>query len=215
LNLKAKVINLNGAATAPVPEVPVMNNYKLADTEFKSVQGWIIQPGALETIVTRAPTHEPYPYHGKGVDSKADLNDTTVPVDPSANVSATDSISGRETLVTKAAKTAATVTGTPIVNPITIERYLSEPPNGDAIGVAAEQAFRDAVSRTTPPIPQTAEQAAAAVANATGVSNTALTAEQLAIQNLSINGLPVNSGSQTPQQAAEAVARAQGQFRKT
>jgi hypothetical protein len=117
--------------------------------------------------------------------------------------------------VTKAAKTASTVAETPIVNPITIEQYLSEPPNGDAIGEEAEQAFRDAASRTTPPIPQTPEQAAAAVANATGVSNTALTAEQLAIQNLSINGLPVNSGSQTPQQAAEAVARAQGQFRKT
>jgi hypothetical protein len=214
LNLKAKVINLNGAATAPVPEVPVMNNYKLVDTEFKSVEGWIVKPGALETIVTRAPTHEPYPYHGKGVNSKADLNDATVTVDPSVNISSADSISGRETLVTKAAKTATTVTETPIVNPITIERYLSEPPNGDSIGAEAEQAFRDAASRTTPPIPQTPEQAAAAVATATGVSSTALTAEQLAIQNLSINGLPVNSGAQTPQQAAEAVARAQGQFRK-
>jgi hypothetical protein len=215
LNLKATVINLNGAATAPVPEVPVMNNYKLVDTEFKSVEGWIVKPGALETIVTRAPTHEPYPYHGKGVNSKADLNNATVPVDPSANVSATDSISSRESLVTKAAKTATTVTETPIVNPITIERYLSEPPNGDAIGEEAEQAFRDASTRTTPTIAQTPEQAAAAVAAATGINNTALTAEQLAIQNLSINGLPVNTGAQTPQQAAEAVARAQGQFRKT
>jgi hypothetical protein len=169
LNLKATMINLNGAATAPVPEVPVMNNYKLVDTEFKSVEGWIVKPGALETIVTRAPTHEPYPYHGKGVNSKADLNDATVPVDPAANISAADSISGRESLATKAAKTATTVSETPIVNPITIERYLSEPPNGDAIGEEAEQAFRDAASRTTPTISQTPEQAAAAVAAATGV----------------------------------------------
>jgi hypothetical protein len=214
LNLKAKQINLNGASTAPVPEVPVMNNYKLVDTEFKSVEGWIVKPGALETIVTRAPTHEPYPYHSKGVNSKADLNDAIVSVDPTTSVSAADTNAGRETLTTKSAKTASTVAGTPVVNPLTIERYLSEPPNGDAIGEEAEQAFRAATKATTPTVPQTPEQAAAAVAEATGVGNTPLTAEQLAIQNLSTNGLPVNGGAQTPQQAAEAVARAQGQFRK-
>jgi hypothetical protein len=38
------------------------------DTAFKTSTGWQVNPGALESIVSRAPTHEPYPYHNKGVD---------------------------------------------------------------------------------------------------------------------------------------------------
>ena len=33
---------------------------RLPDTKFEPQQGWIAAPGAIETIVTRAPTHEPY-----------------------------------------------------------------------------------------------------------------------------------------------------------
>ena len=34
---------------------------------FRSSLGWTVQSGGLESIVTRAPTHEPWPYHNKGV----------------------------------------------------------------------------------------------------------------------------------------------------
>jgi hypothetical protein len=42
----------------------------LDDTTFDNSTGWQVKPNALESIVTRAPTHEPYPYHNQGVDVK-------------------------------------------------------------------------------------------------------------------------------------------------
>lgn len=68
LAMKAARIDLNGGAapesvTAPKP-IP---EFKLDDTKFVDGQGWEIQPEKIETIVPRAPTHEPYPYHNRGV----------------------------------------------------------------------------------------------------------------------------------------------------
>ena len=39
----------------------------MPETEFNQATGWQISPVGLESIVTRAPTHEPWPYHNKGV----------------------------------------------------------------------------------------------------------------------------------------------------
>jgi hypothetical protein len=77
LNLRASVINLNGAATQPVSPVASMNGYKLADTRWVANVGWVSEAGALSTIVTRAPTHEPFKGHNSGVDVTTDLNDTS------------------------------------------------------------------------------------------------------------------------------------------
>lgn len=74
LNFQAKVINLNGAQTASVPAVKPIADYKLADTSYVAGQGWTVKQGVLSTIVTRAPTHEPYPGHGLAADAKVDLN---------------------------------------------------------------------------------------------------------------------------------------------
>lgn len=66
-------IELNGPAapevTAPKPIAKIL----LADTEFNTAKGWQVKDDALETIVPRAPTHEPYPYHNLGVDVKVKL----------------------------------------------------------------------------------------------------------------------------------------------
>jgi len=66
-------IDLNGPAapevTAPKPIAKIL----LADTEFDTARGWQVKDDALETIVPRAPTHEPYPYHNLGVDVKVKL----------------------------------------------------------------------------------------------------------------------------------------------
>jgi len=77
LNLKASVINLNGAATQPVSPVASMNGYKLTDTRWVDNVGWVSEAGALSTIVTRAPTHEPFKGHNSGVDVTTNLNDTS------------------------------------------------------------------------------------------------------------------------------------------
>ena len=137
LNLKGSVINLNGAPTLPVPTVPAMTNYKLADTKFVAQQGWTAQPGTLETIVTRAPTHEPYPYHSKGVNNKTNLNAQDVAQDPVPDTAAV--ASGNTTsLQNKAAIAASTVSQVAVSDPIDVEDYLSEPPAAEDIGGTQE-----------------------------------------------------------------------------
>jgi hypothetical protein len=67
LVLQAGVIHLNGGSTIPVTTPTSQQGYLLSDTVFVVNQGWVSRPRVLETIVTRAPTHEPYPYHNQGV----------------------------------------------------------------------------------------------------------------------------------------------------
>ena len=87
----------------------------LADTAFVTGQGWTVQPGTLDTIVTRAPTHEPWPYHNRGVNVNTNLN--------SSATSATPSI---ESLAGSAyERTSATA----VQKPIGPEDYVSEPPS--------------------------------------------------------------------------------------
>jgi hypothetical protein len=70
LKFTAGGIDLNGpkapTVTAPKPIAKIL----LDDTKFSTAKGWQADPKALETIVPRAPTHEPYPYHNLGVDVK-------------------------------------------------------------------------------------------------------------------------------------------------
>jgi hypothetical protein len=164
LNFKASKINLNGAPTLPTGTVPSLAGYKLAGTTFVNGQGWIVQPGTLETIVTRAPTHEPYPYHNTGVNNSTDLNDTlTIPDGEGPDTS--DIITGiNSEKVDQAYLSAAS---TVVENPLQIQNFLTEPPSSTAIGID-EQAFAQAVARPVSTITQTPAEAAAAVAAATG-----------------------------------------------
>jgi hypothetical protein len=75
LNLRAGCINLNSGGGAPVPTPQPLTDLSLADTVFKQDQGWVTEFGKLKTIVTRAPTHEPYPYHNQGTASVTELGD--------------------------------------------------------------------------------------------------------------------------------------------
>jgi len=122
LNFRGGVINLNGAATLPSRRVSPITGFKLADTTFVSGQGWTVQPGTLETIVTRAPTHEPYPYHNRGVNASTNLNSAPVASDnlpTSALQKSRARINQADTL--------------PIQNPIDAEDYLSETPSTSPI----------------------------------------------------------------------------------
>jgi len=67
MRLKAGCIDINGGAAPPGVNTPrLLKDFSLVDTKFVPEQGWKAQPGTLPTIVTRAPTHEPYPYHNQG-----------------------------------------------------------------------------------------------------------------------------------------------------
>lgn len=68
LIFKGGTIDLNGpAATAVSAPNPIVKT-KLDDTKFSTAKGWQVEAGTLESIVSRATSHEPYPYHNLGVD---------------------------------------------------------------------------------------------------------------------------------------------------
>lgn len=68
LALKAGALDLNGPAPGSVSSPAAITKTILDDTSFSTSTGWTVKPGGLDSIVSRAPTHEPYPYHNKGVD---------------------------------------------------------------------------------------------------------------------------------------------------
>jgi hypothetical protein len=83
LKLQADRIDLNGAGAASVTKPRLYPKTTLDDTTFDNSTGWKVKPNALESIVTRAPTHEPYPFHNKGVAASVNLTDG-VPTPPPA-----------------------------------------------------------------------------------------------------------------------------------
>jgi hypothetical protein len=125
LNLEGGVINLNGASSPAVTPPTSLQGYKLTDTVFSAAQGWIASDNSLETIVTRAPTHEPYPYHNQGVavstslDNPTAATESTVPDAPKAAAVQT---------------TLTQVATTPVVNGVTAEQVLTEPTAAVSIG---------------------------------------------------------------------------------
>jgi hypothetical protein len=67
LSFKGGILHLNGGPTYPVNDVRGLTKYLNPDVEFNNSTGWQVSTTGTESIVTRAPTHEPYPYHNQGV----------------------------------------------------------------------------------------------------------------------------------------------------
>jgi hypothetical protein len=110
LNLKAACIKLNSGGGAPVLTPSNLRELSLADTRFVPDRGWQVEPGKLRTIVTRAPTHEPYPYHNQGVAAVTNLSDP-----PATN------------LLTSAARALASLAGVPVTSPLDAAAFLQQP----------------------------------------------------------------------------------------
>lgn len=123
LNLKAGVINLNGGSAASASTVSTMTGFKLPDTKFVSGQGWVSQPGILDTIATRAPTHEPYAGHNSGVPATANLNDSTAATNTTSTTATPTNIQAQ------AASAYATTNSASVRNPIAADNYVAEPPS--------------------------------------------------------------------------------------
>jgi hypothetical protein len=73
LILEAGGIDLNGPAAQRVRTPNPITKTLLDDTEFSTSRGWQVKPQSLESIVSRATSHEPYPYHNKGVDVEVEF----------------------------------------------------------------------------------------------------------------------------------------------
>jgi len=92
LVLEASGIDLNGPAAGKVKSPNPITKTLLDDTAFSTSRGWQVKPQALESIVSRATSHEPYPYHNKGVDVDVEFE----PGDPSPPPGATPVPAGIE-----------------------------------------------------------------------------------------------------------------------
>jgi hypothetical protein len=67
MTLQAGGIDLNGGSAENVDAPKKLEKYVMPETEFNNATGWQISSSGLESIVTRAPTHEPWPFHNQGV----------------------------------------------------------------------------------------------------------------------------------------------------
>lgn len=70
ISLSADAIDLNGGAKLPVATPAGLTTYIMPDTSFDASSGWNVAADGIKSIVTRAPSHEPWPYHNKGIGVK-------------------------------------------------------------------------------------------------------------------------------------------------
>jgi hypothetical protein len=75
-------INPGSAPSVPVPDGLV--EYTMPDAKFDTSTGWDVNPTGLKSIVTRAPSHEPWPYHNQGVNVKVKLSNGSKSTPPGA-----------------------------------------------------------------------------------------------------------------------------------
>ena len=67
LSLSGTKLLLNSGSGLPASTPSGITKYLQPSTEFNPSTGWQVTPTGTESICTRAPTHEPYPYHNQGV----------------------------------------------------------------------------------------------------------------------------------------------------
>ncbi len=84
--LSAGCISLNGGDAPDVPKPGDILKQSLPDVKFEQNRGWVVQNGALTSIVTRAPTHQPYPLANRGINNQTDLQASTAPVAVSGEI---------------------------------------------------------------------------------------------------------------------------------
>lgn len=95
LTLLGSKINLNSGGPSVVPQlVPSIPLVAHTDTLYDSVKGYAAAPGALQSIVSRAPAHAPWSNAGQGVDVKTTSNaSSTLPAPASGPLAATNTTS--------------------------------------------------------------------------------------------------------------------------
>jgi hypothetical protein len=84
LALQAGLIDLNSGSAASVSVPTGLIKYTMPASSFNTSSGFKVESAGTESIVTRAPAHEPWPYHNQGVQVSVDLGDGTNSSPPSA-----------------------------------------------------------------------------------------------------------------------------------
>jgi len=85
LALDGSTIDLNGGGGGAAVDVPKgLVEYTMPDSQFDSASGWAVSSTGVKSIVTRAPAHEPWPYHNQGVQASVTLSDGNNSIPPGA-----------------------------------------------------------------------------------------------------------------------------------
>jgi len=84
LSFNASRIQLNGGQRIEVDTPAGLTKYLQPSASFNTTTGWVVNPTGTESIVTRAPAHEPYPYHNMGVPTATTLSDGVASPPPAA-----------------------------------------------------------------------------------------------------------------------------------
>lgn len=104
LDLKAGCIGLNSGGTIPVQAVPAIRKNKVADVTYTAETGWKQEFGKLQTIANRVPTHEPWPFHGLGIENSVNYDakeqGNELPTDVKTNLDIVKSFSPDSTIKT-------------------------------------------------------------------------------------------------------------------
>lgn len=87
MNLDGERIDLNTTTGTNVDKPELIAKNKLDECYFEEPLGWTSWPEELETIVTRAPTHEPYAHHNKGVPVKVETKNSATAADAAPPIS--------------------------------------------------------------------------------------------------------------------------------
>ena len=84
LILQGSTLELN-PGFAPSVAVPTpLTEYTMPDSAFAASSGWAVSSDGIKSIVTRAPAHEPWPYHNQGVQNNVSLGTGSNTIPPGA-----------------------------------------------------------------------------------------------------------------------------------
>jgi len=130
LTFVGKPIKLNSGAASDVPTPQDIPKNKLPDTTFKNNVGWVIEKDAIESVVSRAPTHEPYPFHSTGVNSTASLSggasEVPTAVNTQAAIAKADSVSVSKITVSDYEVQDGTATAVGKLTPSQVQAMLAQ-----------------------------------------------------------------------------------------
>jgi hypothetical protein len=158
MSLSAGCIALNSGDAPDVPKPSDIVKQNLPDTKFEQNRGWVSQSGALQTIVTRAPTHEPYPFHGRGTSATTNLQAGGEQVPTSDEITAKlDSIQNTE------------------FNAISVENYENQSPAKISVGSIEPDQVTGMLAQASQNVPQQSIE----LSNEYGVGKYGFSAEQL------------------------------------
>jgi len=157
MTLSAGCIDLNGGRAPSVPKTTPIPKQQLPDTAFVQNQGWTVENSAIESVVTRAPTHEPWPLHNTGVNKTTTYAQSeTVPLLPEVE-SKLDQVQNQE------------------FTAITAEQYETQTPVDVSIGNLQPEQITGMLAQASTNVPQAFNN----ISNDLGVGKYGFSAPQL------------------------------------